>query len=70
MTTKAVLTFVVGPEEEGARLDSILGRRPEIGSRSQVAASIQAGLVTVDGVERPKSHRPGLGQTISAVVTL
>ncbi len=68
MTTEAVLTFVVGPEEEGARLDSILGGRPEIGSRSQVAASIQVGLVTVDGVVRPKSYRPGLGQTISAVV--
>jgi 23S rRNA pseudouridine1911/1915/1917 synthase len=68
VTTEAVLTFVVGPEEGGKRLDIILGRRPEIGSRSQVAESIGAGLVTVDGVARPKSYRPGVGQRISAVV--
>ena len=68
MTTEAILTFVVGPEEEGERLDIILGRRPEIGSRSQVAESIRAGMVTVDGVVRPKSYRPGVGQRISAVL--
>jgi len=64
-----VFSLVIGPEEAGSRLDAVLGRQPEVGSRSQVAAMIGAGLVTVDGVRRPKSYRLESGQTISAAIT-
>jgi len=37
------------------RLDVALAARPEIGSRAKAARLIDAGLVTVDGVARPKS---------------
>jgi 23S rRNA pseudouridine1911/1915/1917 synthase len=37
------------------RLDVALAARPEIGSRAKAARLIEAGLVRVDGVPRPKS---------------
>jgi 23S rRNA pseudouridine1911/1915/1917 synthase len=44
------------------RLDVALGARPEIGSRAKAARLIDAGLVTVDGVQRAKSFlvEPGM----------
>jgi 23S rRNA pseudouridine1911/1915/1917 synthase len=44
------------------RLDVALSRRPEIGSRAKAARLVDAGLVTVDGVQRPKSFKvePGM----------
>ena len=44
------------------RLDVELATRPEIGSRAKAARLIEAGLVTVDGVARPKSFevQPGM----------
>jgi 23S rRNA pseudouridine1911/1915/1917 synthase len=44
------------------RLDVALAARPEIGSRAKAARLIEAGLVTVDGVVRPKSFsvEPGM----------
>ena len=44
------------------RLDVALAARPEVGSRAKAARLIEAGLVTVDGVLRPKSFlvQPGI----------
>jgi 23S rRNA pseudouridine1911/1915/1917 synthase len=44
------------------RLDVTLAARPEIGSRAKAARLIEAGLVTVDGLARPKSFvvQPGM----------
>jgi len=44
------------------RLDVTLAARPEIGSRAKAARLIEAGLVTVDGMVRPKSFlvQPGM----------
>jgi 23S rRNA pseudouridine1911/1915/1917 synthase len=44
------------------RLDVELATRPDIGSRAKAARLIEAGLVTVDGIQRPKSFdvQPGM----------
>jgi 23S rRNA pseudouridine1911/1915/1917 synthase len=46
------------------RLDVTLAERPEIGSRAKAARLIDAGLVTVDGVQRPKSFVVQAGMQI------
>jgi 23S rRNA pseudouridine1911/1915/1917 synthase len=61
-------TFVIGPDDSGARLDLALGRRAEMGSRTRVAGLIRSGAVTVDGIQRAKSHLLSEGETV--VVTL
>lgn len=58
------ITFVVGEAEAGRRLDVVLGERGELGSRSQVAALVRDGAVTVDGKARPKSFLLAQGQTV------
>ncbi len=60
--------FTVPPDDAGGRLDAVLGRRPEMGSRSRVAALILAGAVTVDGITRAKSYLLSEGETV--VVTI
>jgi 23S rRNA pseudouridine1911/1915/1917 synthase len=57
-------TFVVQADEQGLRLDVALGRRPEMGSRSQVAELVRKGAVTVDGRRRPKSYLLAEGETV------
>jgi 23S rRNA pseudouridine1911/1915/1917 synthase len=44
------------------RLDLALAKRPEVGSRAKAARLIEAGLVRVDGIPRPKSFvvQPGM----------
>jgi 23S rRNA pseudouridine1911/1915/1917 synthase len=61
-------TFVIGAEDSGVRLDLALGRRAEMGSRTRVAGLIRSGVVTVDGIQRAKSHLLLEGETV--VVTL
>ena len=56
--------FVVGAEDEGARLDSVLAARAEVGSRAWAQRLIQAELVTVDGRPRPKRHRVSAGERV------
>ena len=60
--------FVVSAEEAGGRLDAVLGRHPEMGSRSKVASLIGCGAVTVDGVSRPKSYPLAEGQALAVNV--
>lgn len=64
----ATQTFTTAPEDAGGRLDVVLGRRPELGSRSRVAALIQSGAVTVDGVKRAKSYVLTSGQTVEVAL--
>ena len=65
---ESFLSFVVSPDEVGARLDVVLGQRPEVGSRSRVGELIRIGAVTVDGIARSKSYRLGEGQVVAAVL--
>lgn len=61
------LEYVVSADESGSRLDVFLGRRPELGSRSQVVAWIRRGAVTVDGAARPKSYLLSEGQKVAVI---
>jgi 23S rRNA pseudouridine1911/1915/1917 synthase len=58
------LRFRVSDEQAGARLDSVLAARPEIGSRATAERLIAAGAVQVDGTARPKSHRLSGGERV------
>jgi 23S rRNA pseudouridine1911/1915/1917 synthase len=46
------------------RVDSFLGSRPEVGSRSQAATLAESGAVTVEGVPRVKSFKVSPGQHV------
>ncbi len=61
-------TFVVQAGERGLRLDVVLGRRAEMGSRTRVAELIRCGAVTVDGLQRAKSHLLTEGQTVAVTL--
>src|ERR671937_1754188 len=50
------ISFVAGEEDAGTRLDVRLAVEEEVGSRAKAQRLIDAGLVTVDGRARPKSH--------------
>ena len=60
----STLEFVAGPDDQGVRLDVRLADEREIGSRSKAQRLIDAGLVTVDGVRRPKRHPLASGQRV------
>jgi 23S rRNA pseudouridine1911/1915/1917 synthase len=47
------------------RLDAFLAARGAAASRSAAERLIDSGLVLVDGVARPKSHRLGAGEVVS-----
>jgi 23S rRNA pseudouridine1911/1915/1917 synthase len=54
---------VVGPDAAGERLDVFLARHA--GSRAAAQRLIDAGLVLVDGVPRPKRHAVRAGERVS-----
>jgi 23S rRNA pseudouridine1911/1915/1917 synthase len=54
--------LVVGPEEAGERLDVFLARTA--GSRTAAQRLIDAGLVLVDGVAKPKRHAVAAGERV------
>jgi len=56
--------FIVTAADNGGRLDVVLGRRAELGSRSRVVELIRSGFVSVDGVPRAKSHLVTEGQVL------
>jgi 23S rRNA pseudouridine1911/1915/1917 synthase len=62
-----VIRFVAGDGETGTRLDVRLAAEPEIGSRAKAQRLIDAGLVTVDGRPRPKSHLLAPGESVQAL---
>jgi 23S rRNA pseudouridine1911/1915/1917 synthase len=55
--------IVVGPDAAGERLDVFLAG--ETGSRAAAQRLIDAGLVLVDGVARPKRHAVAAGERVS-----
>jgi 23S rRNA pseudouridine1911/1915/1917 synthase len=58
--------FTAGPEDEGKRLDVRLAAQAAVGSRAKAQRLIDAGLVTVDGRRRPKSHALAVGESVEA----
>ena len=60
----ATLRFAVGNEDAGSRLDRALAGQPEIGTRSLAERLLVEGAVTVDGTQRPKSHRLEPGSVV------
>jgi len=62
-----VIRFVAGDDEAGTRLDVRLAAEPQIGSRAKAQRMIDAGLVTVDGRARPKSHLLTPGESVEAL---
>jgi 23S rRNA pseudouridine1911/1915/1917 synthase len=60
--------FAVSPGHAGGRLDVFLGGRAEVGSRSQVAALVRSGAVTVDGIPRAKSYVLSEGQVVAVTL--
>ncbi|HSL63918.1 MAG TPA: RluA family pseudouridine synthase [Gaiellaceae bacterium] len=53
------------PEDAaGERLDRYLARLAEVGSRAEAERLVAAGLVLVEGVARPKSHRLAGGEEL------
>lgn len=50
--------------DAGVRLDVLLSRRPEVGSRSEAQRLIATGRVEVDGAVRRKRHRVAAGERI------
>ncbi|MFL5894145.1 MAG: RluA family pseudouridine synthase [Thermoleophilaceae bacterium] len=61
-----MIEFVASDEDDGGRLDVVLASRPEVGSRAKAQRLIDAGLVTVDGQPRAKSHTVAAGQRVVA----
>jgi 23S rRNA pseudouridine1911/1915/1917 synthase len=62
------LHLAVAEEDSGKRLDVVLGRIPEVGSRSQAAALIASGAVTVEGATAAKSRLVSEGERISVAL--
>jgi len=62
------LRFSVAEADAGSRLDSVLARRGEIGSRSLAERLLQEGAVRVDGAAQPKSHRLEPGATVEVAL--
>jgi 23S rRNA pseudouridine1911/1915/1917 synthase len=52
----------IGEDEAGQRLDHVLAE--PLGSRSRAQRLIDAGLVTVDGAQRPKRHVVSAGEVV------
>ncbi|MHB1570660.1 MAG: RluA family pseudouridine synthase [Solirubrobacteraceae bacterium] len=62
-TAAAPLTLIVGADAAGDRLDRFLSG--PLGSRARAQAMIEAGLVRVDGRDRPKRFALGGGETVT-----
>ncbi len=62
----ADVSFTAASEDEGKRLDVRLAAEPSVGSRAKAQRLIDAGLVTVDGRGRPKSHPLAAGERVAA----
>ncbi|MBA2764358.1 MAG: RluA family pseudouridine synthase [Thermoleophilaceae bacterium] len=59
-----MLQTTVDPSEQGKRLDSYLGERPEVGSRAAAQKLIERDLVRVDGRPRQKRYVLQAGERI------
>jgi 23S rRNA pseudouridine1911/1915/1917 synthase len=62
------LDLRAGPDDAGERLDVVVARHEQIGSRAAAQRLIDAGAVTVDGVVRAKNHRLAAGDRVEVTV--
>ena len=62
------VAFVASEEDAGERLDVRLAAEQPVGSRAKAQRLIDAGLVTVDGAQRPKRHRLNAGERVRAQI--
>lgn len=60
--------LVADTAAEGTRLDALLGRMGEVGSRAEAQRLIERGAVTVDGVPRAKRHPVRAGERIEVEI--
>jgi 23S rRNA pseudouridine1911/1915/1917 synthase len=65
--TEPGLEIVVGPEQEGRRLDVVVGALEPVGSRAEAQRLIDRGRVLVDGQPRVKRHQLVAGVSIRPV---
>jgi 23S rRNA pseudouridine1911/1915/1917 synthase len=65
---RTTLALIVREEDSGTRLDVVLGRLPEVGSRSRAAALIASGDVRVDGAAAAKSRLLAVGETVTVAL--
>jgi 23S rRNA pseudouridine1911/1915/1917 synthase len=56
--------LVAGPDEVGQRIDAVLGKMPQIGSRAEAQRLIADGRVQIDGQPPRKRDALGLGSVI------
>jgi 23S rRNA pseudouridine1911/1915/1917 synthase len=61
------IRFVADEEDAGVRLDVRLAAEETVGSRAKAQRLIDAGLVTVNGRARPKSHLLAGGESVEAL---
>ncbi len=59
------LTFIVGPDEQGERLDKVVGRRAKTLGRRAISALFERGVVRADGRRALKGDRARSGSEIS-----
>ncbi|HEY6779033.1 MAG TPA: RluA family pseudouridine synthase [Thermoleophilaceae bacterium] len=57
--------LTAGPDEAGLRLDTFLAARGAAPSRAAAQKLIEAGVVTVGGLPRPKNHRLAAGDSVA-----
>ncbi len=62
------LDLVVAEEDSGTRLDVVLGRLPQVGSRSKAASLIASGAVRVNGESVAKSRLLAGGESLRVAV--
>ena len=68
MTDGRTLRFVAGADDAGRRLDAVLAGGEGIESRAEAQRMIEAGVVTVNGLVRPKRHALAEGDVVEAVL--
>jgi 23S rRNA pseudouridine1911/1915/1917 synthase len=64
---QGLTAFTAGPDDAGRRLDVRLAAEPAVGSRARAQRLIDAGLVTVNGRARPKSHPLSEGERVEVL---
>ncbi len=56
--------MVIGPDEQGRRLDAVVGALEPVGSRAEAQRLIESGRVLVDGVVVAKRHLMAAGERL------
>ena len=61
---RAPVRVVIGPDEQGRRLDAVVGGLEPVGSRAEAQRLIESGRVLVDGVVVAKRHLMATGERL------